>query len=148
MASQASPQREAQRDEMPLGVLVYSDDPEVRRQFELAIGPHPAADLPRLEFHHVATAPIVVSTVASGQIDVCVLDGEAWPAGGMGICRQLKDELAGAPPVLLVIGRRDEAWLAHWSRADAVVAHPIDPPLLAEACVELLRTRVDRLPAR
>ena len=61
-----------------------------------------------------------------------VLDGEAQPAGGMGICRQAKDEVYNCPPVLLVIGRADDGWLATWSRADAVVSHPIDPAALAQ----------------
>ena len=56
-----------------------------------------------------------------------VLDGEAQPAGGMGVCRQAKDEIYNCPPVLLIIGRPDDGWLATWSRADAVVSHPIDP---------------------
>ena len=34
-----------------------------------------------------------------------VLDGEAQPAGGMGMCRQLKDEIHRCPPVLVLIGR-------------------------------------------
>ena len=56
-----------------------------------------------------------------------VLDGEAQPAGGMGVSRQAKDEIYNCPPVLLVIGRADDRWLATWSKADAVVSHPIDP---------------------
>ncbi len=34
-----------------------------------------------------------------------VLDGEAQPAGGMGVCRQAKDEIHNCPPALLIIGR-------------------------------------------
>ena len=44
-----------------------------------------------------------------------VLDGEAQPAGGMGVCRQAKDEIYDCPPVLLIIGRADDGWLATWS---------------------------------
>jgi DNA-binding response OmpR family regulator len=70
---------------------------------------------------------------------VCVLDGEAVPAGGMGVCRQIKDEVFNCPPVLVVIGRAQDAWLASWSRADAAVPHPIDPVAFAEALAGLLR---------
>ena len=45
----------------------------------------------------------------------------------MGICRQLKDEIFHCPPVIVLIGRRDDRWLATWSRADAVIAYPLDP---------------------
>ena len=66
-----------------------------------------------------------------GGVDLAILDGEAVPAGGMGICRQLKDEIYRCPPVLVLIGPAEDGWLATWSRADAVVAHPLDPATLA-----------------
>ena len=44
-----------------------------------------------------------------GGIDLAILDGEAVPAGGMGICRQLKDEIYRCPPVLVLIGRPEDA---------------------------------------
>jgi DNA-binding response OmpR family regulator len=75
----------------------------------------------------------------AGDVDVMVLDGEAQPAGGMGVCRQAKDEIHDCPPVLLIIGRADDGWLATWSRADAVVSHPIDPVALARALAGLMR---------
>jgi hypothetical protein len=70
-----------------------------------------------------------------------VLDGEAQPAGGMGVSRQAKDEIYNCPPALLVIGRADDRWLATWSRADAVVSHPIDPVALARELAALMRAR-------
>jgi DNA-binding response OmpR family regulator len=60
----------------------------------------------------------------------------------MGICRQLKDEIFRCPPVLVLTGRPQDAWLATWSRADAVVPHPVDPVALVEAAAALLRRRV------
>ena len=80
----------------------------------------------------------------AGGIDLAVLDGEAVPAGGMGICRQLKDEIYRCPPVLVLIGRPQDAWLATWSRADAVVSHPLDPIILAHTAAGLLATRTAR----
>ena len=73
---------------------------------------------------------------------VLVLDGEAVPAGGMGVCKQLKDEIYRCPPVLVLLGRPQDAWLATWSRADAVVPHPLDPVAVVEAVAELARRRV------
>ena len=43
------------------------------------------------------------------------------------------------PPVLLLIGRPQDAWLATWSRAEAAVSHPIDPVALADGLAQLLR---------
>ena len=76
-----------------------------------------------------------------------MLDGEAVPVGGMGVCRQIKDEIFHCPPVLLLIGRPQDAWLATWSRADAAVTLPVDPVEFADALAALLRSRlaVERL---
>ncbi len=138
--AQAGPERTAR-------VLVYSDDRTVRERVRLALGRRPAADLPRLEYLECATEPAVVAAADAGGLDLLILDGEAVPAGGMGICRQLKNEVYRCPPVLLLIGRRDDAWLATWSQADAVVAHPIDPLALASAVERLLRARLGAAPA-
>ncbi len=77
-----------------------------------------------------------------------MLDGEAVPSGGMGICRQLKDEIYNCPPILVLTGRRDDAWLASWSRADAAVPHPINGIALAPAVAELMRQRLAHAPVR
>ncbi|MFC3998744.1 hypothetical protein ACFOVU_22655 [Nocardiopsis sediminis] len=120
-------------------ILIYSDNGGTRERVRLAIGRRPAADVPKVEFVECATAPGVIKRLENEHIDVAVFDGESAPAGGMGVCRQIKDEIYQAPPVLLIIGRRDDGWLAAWSRADRVVSHPIDPVALAESLAELMR---------
>lgn len=125
-----------------LKVLVYSDDVNVREQVILALGRRPHPDLPEAQYVEVATEPVVIQQMDSGAIDLAILDGEAVPYGGMGIAKQLKDELRHCPPLLVLTGRPQDAWLATWSRADAAVPHPIDPLQLAEAVVGLLRSRV------
>jgi DNA-binding response OmpR family regulator len=125
-----------------LKVLVYSDDVDTRQQVILALGKRPHADLPELEYVEVATEPVVIQQMDSGQIDLAILDGEAVPVGGMGIARQLKDEIYQCPPVLVLTGRVQDNWLATWSRAEAAVSQPIDPIELADAVIRLLRSRV------
>jgi DNA-binding response OmpR family regulator len=125
-----------------LKVLVYSDDSTTRRQVLLALGSRPHPDLPELEYVEVATEPVVIQQLDSGRIDLAILDGEAVPAGGLGIARQLKDEIHNCPPLLVLTGRPQDAWLATWSRADAAVPQPLDPIQLAEVVVRLLRERV------
>ena len=83
-----------------------------------------------------------LSLLSGGGFDLVILDGEAAPVGGMGIAKQLKDEIENCPPVLVLTGRADDAWLASWSRAEAAVPHPIDPIRLGEAVVGLLRAPV------
>jgi DNA-binding response OmpR family regulator len=126
----------------PLKVLVYSDDVDVRDNVMLALGRRLHPDLPDLDYVEVATEPVVIQQMDSGTVDLAILDGEAVPAGGMGIARQLKDEIYQCPPLLVLTGRPQDAWLATWSRADAAVPHPIDPIQLAEAVLGLLRPRV------
>ncbi|MGW1492923.1 hypothetical protein [Streptomyces sp. NPDC002402] len=123
-------------------VLVYSDDANTREQVRLAAGRRPAADVPPVEFVECATLPAVLKRLDDGGIDVCVLDGETVPAGGMGVCRQIKDEIFNCPPVLLLIGRPQDAWLATWSRAEAAVTLPVDPVEFAHTLAALLRGRL------
>jgi DNA-binding response OmpR family regulator len=126
----------------PLKVLVYSDDPSVRQQVIMALGKRPHPDLPELEYVEVATEPVAVQQFDAGHLDLAILDGEAVPAGGLGIAKQMKDEIFRCPPILVLTGRPQDAWLATWSRADAAVAHPIDPIQLAEAVTRLVVSRV------
>ena len=126
----------------PLRVLVYSDDRSVRDHVQQALGVRPHPDLPKIEYVEVATAAVVIQHMDTGSIDLAILDGEAVPEGGMGIARQLKDEIFQCPPILELTGRPQDAWLATWSRAEAAVPHPLDPMQLADTVVRLLRERV------
>lgn len=123
-----------------LRILVYSDNAQIREQVIQALGKHLHPDLPELSYVEVATGPMVTQQMDAGGIDLAILDGEATPTGGMGIAKQLKDELATCPPIVVLTGRRDDAWLATWSRAEAAVPHPIDPIVLGRTVLELLRT--------
>jgi DNA-binding response OmpR family regulator len=122
-------------------VLVYSSDADTRRQVITALGRQPRPELPPFDYLEVATAPVVLEHLDAGDADLAVLDGEAAPAGGLGLAKQLKDEVAACPPILVLTARADDAWLANWSRAEATMAHPIDPLRLTEAVIGLLRTR-------
>lgn len=122
-----------------LRILVYSDDAATRAQVVTALGKRLHPDLPPLSYVEVATEPVVIRQMDAGGIDLAILDGEANPAGGMGVCKQLKDEITPCPPIVVLTGRADDAWLAKWSRADAAVSHPVDPMALGHAVLGLLR---------
>lgn len=123
----------------PLRVLLYSDDRAVRERVRLAAGRRVAKDLPELEWVETATRDAVHTRAAKESFDLLVLDGEAAKNGGMGLCRELKNEIFRCPPVLVLIGRPQDAWLASWSNADAVVPHPLDPVEVQDAMAALLR---------
>src|SRR5215217_1520100 len=125
----------------PSTVIVYSSDPTVREQVRSAVGRRPAADLDRIDWVECSTGEQVVSRIDAGDIDVAILDGEAQPTGGMGLCRQLKYEVEDCPALCVLLGRRDDRWLATWSLADATIDRPIDPVAAAEVVAQLLRDR-------
>ena len=123
-------------------ILLYSDDRTTREQVRLALGRSVAQDLPQLEIYEVATAAAVIAAVDAGGLDLLILDAEATPFGGLGLGKQLKDEIVDCPPVLVLIIRVADAWLASWSRADSSVMYPVDPVRLPAAVAELLRARM------
>jgi DNA-binding NarL/FixJ family response regulator len=131
--------QDASAEPRRLTVLVYASSPETRDRVIRALGEHPepaiAIDVVALDTHEATFARL-----DQGGIDLALLDGEAAPSGGMGIARQIKDEIDDPPPVVLLVARRDDAWLATWSRAEAVVQHPVDPVTLANAVSSLIET--------
>lgn len=126
-------------------IAIYSDDSSVRAAVILALGNRIAEDLPEHEIHEFATGAALrhyidrKSQDGTFKIDLFILDGEATPEGGLGVARQLKDEVFNCPPVLAITGRKEDAWLAAWSKVEASVTHPIDPFTLARTVAELLR---------
>lgn len=121
-----------------LRILVYSSDASVRQGVIAALGTRPHPDLPPVAHIEVATAPMVLRLLDAGGIDLVILDGEASPAGGLGIAKQLRDEIDPCPPILVLTARRDDDWLASWSRADATASNPVDPIELARTVIGLL----------
>jgi DNA-binding response OmpR family regulator len=119
-------------------VLLYSDDADVRDRMRLAIGTRPAADL-TVRFVDASTYAEVVRLVDDTDVDLLVLDGEASPGGGLGIARQIKDEITDAPPVVLAIARAADRWLASYAKVEGTVMYPLDPVTTGETVSALLR---------
>jgi DNA-binding response OmpR family regulator len=130
----------------PATVLVFSPRAEARAAVRAALGRSPAPDVGPVTYVECATGDEVVAAVDAGGIDLCVLDGEAQPTGGMGISRQLKYEVADCPALVVLIARQADRWLAHWSLADATLAYPVDPLTAADVVAGLLRERVAARP--
>jgi DNA-binding response OmpR family regulator len=123
-----------------VSILLYSDDITTRDAVRAAVGRRPAKDVEVVRWHECATHAAVESSVRSDRFDMLILDGEAAKVGGMGICRQLKNEVFECPPIIVLTGRPQDSWLAAWSLADLAVPHPLDPIALASAVAELART--------
>jgi DNA-binding response OmpR family regulator len=127
-------------------VLLYSDDPEVRDRMRQAIGRRPAADLD-VRFVEATNQGEVVRLVDAGGVDLVMLDGEAAPSGGLGIARQLKDEITDCPPTCVVIARSADRWLAAYARVDATLTHPLDPMTTGQTVAGMLRNRAAGVPS-
>ena len=115
-------------------VLLYSDDVKVRDRIRMAIGPRPAADL-TIEFVDAATWEECRRLLDTYEIDLMVLDGEASPAGGLGLARQT--------PPCVVIARAADRWLAAFAQVDATLVHPLDPMTTGQTIAAMLRARRD-----
>ena len=124
----------------PATVLVYSHRPEVRDAVRTAVGRRPAADVGPLTWLECSTGDEVVGLVRGGGVDLCILDGEAQPTGGLALSRQLDEELADRPAVCVLIARQQDRWLAHWSMAEATLPFPLDPLVAPRVVADLLRT--------
>jgi len=121
-------------------VLLYSDDAAVRDRIRSAIGVRPAADL-QVEFADAATWEECRDLLDEYEIDLMVLDGEAAPAGGLGIARQTKDEYATPPPVCVVLARSADRWLAAYAQVDQALVAPLDPVTTGQTVATMLRGR-------
>ncbi len=130
-----------------INIVLYSDDSTVRAAVKSALGRSLSPEMGEHQIREFATADALrlyvdgVKPDSTNPIDVFILDGEAAPEGGMGVARQLKDEVFNCPPVLLLVARKEDAWLAAWSRAEASVTHPVDPFTLATTVADLVRAR-------
>ena len=129
---------------VPASVLVYSHRSEVRDAVRTAVGRRPAPDVGPLTWVECETGEQVVAAVDGGGIDLCILDGEAQPTGGLALSRQLNEEMADRPAICVLIARQPDRWLAHWSMADATLSFPVDPLVAPRVVADLLR----RHPAR
>ncbi|GAA6525757.1 response regulator [Intrasporangium sp. DVR] len=122
-----------------VSVLLYSDDITTRDAVRAAVGRRPAKDVEVVRWFECATAAAVVSAVEGQHFDILILDGEAAKVGGMGLARQLKNEIFNCPPIIVLTGRPQDSWLAAWSMADLAVPHPLDPIALTSAVALLAR---------
>ncbi len=130
----------ATQPEQKLEIALYSDDSSVRESVKKALGSRIAPDLPPHTISEFATGPALRSRVDSGKsFDLYILDGESVPEGGLGIAKQLKDEVFNCGTVIVLVGRASDAWLAGWSRAEGVISHPIDPFTVAATVADIFR---------
>ena len=121
-------------------IVVYSDDQSVRAAISAALGKKLPGEVREHLVVDFATADALRLYLGEKRkVDLFILDGEAVPEGGLGLAHALKDELIECPPIMVIIQRPQDSWLAKWSGADSVISHPIDPFTLGSKVAELLQ---------
>ncbi|MDR0488744.1 MAG: response regulator [Propionibacteriaceae bacterium] len=126
---------------MQVVVVVYSDDRQVRADVVDALGPMLGGL--EVDIREVATQAAVLAELDKKDVDCCIFDAETSPSGGMGLSKQIRDEYEDCPPVLLLVARPADSWLATWSRAEAVHPLPIDPFTLPKQVEDLVFVEED-----
>jgi DNA-binding response OmpR family regulator len=129
-----------------VSVLVYSQHADLRTAVRTAVGRRAAADLGRIEWVECANYSQVKDQLDGGDVDLAIFDGDAQPTGGVGLSRQFKNEITDCPPIIVVVAREQDRWLAAWSQADAVIVRPIDPVTAAATVAETLRAHAAAIP--
>jgi DNA-binding response OmpR family regulator len=93
----------------------------------------------------VRTGPAVLAAVADHTPDLLVCDFQIGNMGGMAITLELRLEESGGRldhvPVLLLVDRRPDVFLARRSEAEGFLVKPLDPIRLRRAITAILDGR-------
>jgi DNA-binding response OmpR family regulator len=118
-------------------VLVVSDLASLRRDIQLMI------EGPDLTVDEATSGREVLARVGEGGVDLVVTDFQVGAMGGMAICLDLRhEESYGAlepVPVLMLLDRRPDVFLARRSGAEGFLVKPLDPLRTRAAVRALLR---------
>jgi DNA-binding response OmpR family regulator len=117
-------------------VLVASDAPSVRAEVAAI------AQRPDITVVEARSGPEVMAMVAGEMPDLIVVDLQMGNMGGMAVCLELRLEASydnlGPVPVLMLLDRRPDVFLARRSGAEGWVVKPLDPIRLRRAMTALL----------
>lgn len=118
-------------------VLVASDAPSVRRQIAAVIAG------PDVEVVEARSGPEVVAMAVDDPPDLVVVDMQMGNMGGMAVCFELRlresyvDDVPHVP-VLMLLDRRPDVFLARRSTAEGWLVKPLDALRLRRATRALL----------
>ena len=117
-------------------ILVASDAPTLRREIEAVISG------PDVEVRAVTSGPEVIAFVTEESPDLVIVDMQMGNMGGMAVCLELRlqesyDALDHIP-VLMLLDRRPDVFLARRSGAEGWLVKPLDPLRLRRAVTALL----------
>ena len=117
-------------------VLIASDSPELRATVRSVLSNK------KDQVTEVESGPDVLRAVYEDLPDLVVVDFQIGNMGGMAISLELRHEESGGRldhvPVLLLLDRRADVYLAQRAEADGWVVKPLDPIRLRRAVQALL----------
>ena len=120
-----------------LDVVVASDEAWVRAEVAAVL-----SGRPDVEVHEVTTGAAVLPAVHEYDPELVIVDLQIGNMGGMAACMELRlEESAGriAPvPVLMLLDRRPDVFLARRAGANGWIVKPLDPIRLRKAVEALL----------
>ncbi|AOZ72691.1 hypothetical protein BK816_04795 [Boudabousia tangfeifanii] len=124
-----------------LNILVFSDDVTFREDVKAAVGLHPYAGSPEVRFVEAATGPGVINTFADNSFDLAIFDGETKKDGAMSVAHTIAETINPdeVPPVIFVVARQQDEWLARGAGAASVVLKPVNALKLQEEIAKLLK---------
>ena len=120
-------------------VLLVSPEPESRELMALAVAGIERRLGTPLEFLEATNGERGVTVAFRERPDVVVADEIASRAGAFSLAKDLRGALEPYPgAIVILLERRQDAWLARWSGADAWFVKPVDPFELADRLLELV----------
>lgn len=98
---------------------------------------------PDLEMLEASSGPESLTVLEEYDVDLAILDMQVGSMGAMAICLEMHHEesygAADHVPVLMLLDRRPDVFLARRSGADGFVLKPLDPQCVRRAVRALLR---------
>jgi DNA-binding NarL/FixJ family response regulator len=118
-------------------VLIASDESWVREEVRSVL-----SGRPDITVREVATGVAAVAAVREREPDLAVLDSQIGNMGGLATCSELRlDESADRidhVPVLILLDRRADVFLARRTDAEGFIVKPLDPIRLRRAITAVL----------
>ena len=123
-------------------ILLVSPDPSSRDLMRVAVGSLERRLGEPLSFLDAPDGKQGATIGLREHPDAVVADEIASRAGAFSLAKDLR----GSPepyrgPIVILLERRHDAWLARWSGADAWFVKPVDPFELAESLFRLIGER-------
>ena len=123
-------------------ILLVSPDPKFRGLLRVAVGSLERRLAEPLSFLDAVDGKEGATIGLRERPDAVVADEIASRAGAFSLAKDLRgspDPYSG--PIVILLERRQDEWLAGWSGADAWFVKPVDPFELADRLVQLIGER-------